>query len=110
MKMIIAVLRPEQLPAVKNSIHEAGVQHFSAIPIQGTAPKTEQLVYRGVERQVSLFKRVRLEIVTKDPDVENVMEAISKGAKESGGHGRVFVLPVDDVLTIWTGEKGDDAF
>jgi len=109
MKMIIAYIRPEQLPDVKDALFEADIKQFSATTVMGTAPKTEQRMYRGVKREVSLFRRVRLEIILHDEKVEASMEAIAKGSKESGGAGRIFVTDVVDALKPWTGERGEAA-
>ena len=109
MKLVVALIRPEQLPAVKQALHEAEFNQFTASTVMGTAPRTEQQMYRGVERQVSLFRRVRVEIAVKDSMVEKAMKAIDVGAKESGGWGRVLVVDLHDALTIWTGERGEDA-
>ena len=57
MKIIIAYIRPEQLPAIKEALGESGFYHFTVISVLGTAPNTEQRTFRGVEQKVSLFKR-----------------------------------------------------
>ena len=109
MKLIIAYLRQEQLPAVKSALSEAGIKQFTAMTALGTAPKSEQRMYRGVERQVSLFSRLRLEVAVKADLVESTIAAISAGAKETGGHGRIFVTGLDEVVTIWTGDRGEES-
>jgi nitrogen regulatory protein P-II 1 len=109
MKMITVVLRPEQLPAVKKALFDADMRHMTATPVLGTAPETEQQLFRGVRREVELCKRVRMEVAVKDTKLTSTIEAISKGAKESGGFGKIFVTEISDVVTIWTGDRGDDA-
>ena len=109
MKMITVVLRPEQLPAVKQALFDADMRHMTAIPVLGTAPKTEQQMFRGVRREVELCKRVRVEIAVHDAKLESTIEAVSRGAKESGGFGKIFVTEIGDVIKIWTGERGKDA-
>ena len=109
MKLVSTLIRPEQLPAVKASLYEAGVQKVTAQTVMGTAPRTEQRKYRGVEQKVSLFSRVRLEIACNDSDLERVIEAISQGAMETGGWGTIFVTELHDVVRIWTGERGPRA-
>jgi nitrogen regulatory protein P-II 1 len=109
MKMLVTLIRPEQLPAVKQALYEADFKQLTAQTVMGTAPKTEQQMFRGVQREVSLFRRVRLEMVVQDSQVEPVIEAISKGAMDSGGFGRIFVTEVSDVVKIWTGERGPRA-
>lgn len=109
MKIVAALIRPEQLPSVKHALHCAEFNQLTAMSVMGTAPKTEQQMYRGVERQVSLFRRVRVEIAVKDSQVDAAIKAIETGAKESGGWGRVFVIDLHDAFTVWTGERGEDA-
>ena len=107
--MITVILRPEQLPAVKQALFDADMRHMTAIPVLGTAPKTEQQMFRGVRREVELCKRVRVEVAVQTAKLKSTIEAISRGAKESGGYGKIFVSEIDDVITIWTGERGKDA-
>lgn len=106
MKLVIAIIRPEQLPAVKQALFDAQVQHLTATTVMGTAPKSEQQMYRGVQREVSLFRRIRVEVAVNDGQLETAIDAISRGARETGGWGRILVLPLEDAITIWTGERG----
>ncbi len=109
MKMIIAVIKPEQLPAVKQALFDAEIRHMTATSVLGTAPRTEQHMYRGVKKEVSLLKRVRLEVAVNDANLERAIEAISRGCMESGGAGKIFVTELHDVVTVWTGERGSRA-
>jgi nitrogen regulatory protein PII len=106
MKLVVATIRSEQLPAIKQALHDAQIIHMTATSVLGTAPRSEQQMYRGVAREVSLFRRVRLEIAVNDSKLETAIEAISKGAHETGGWGRIQVLPLEETITIWTGERG----
>ncbi len=107
MKLIIAYLRHEQLPAVKTALAEADIKHFSVMTIMGTAPKSEQAMYRGIERQISLFHRLRLEVAVKSDRQEAAITAISSGAKASGGYGKILVIGLDEIVTVWTGDRGE---
>ena len=109
MKFIIAIIRPEQLPDVKQALFDSEIKHMTASTVLGTAPKTEQKQFRGVKKEISLFNRIRLEIAVDDSKVETVLSSISKGAKESGGFGKVFVLDLANAMTIWTGDMGIEA-
>jgi nitrogen regulatory protein P-II 1/nitrogen regulatory protein P-II 2 len=109
MKLVVALIRPEQLPSVKQALFDAQIRHLTATTVMGTAPKSEQQMYRGVQREVSLFRRVRVEVAVNDAQVETAIDAISRGAHEAGGWGRIMVQPLDDVVTIWTGERGPRA-
>jgi len=109
MKVINATIRPEQLPAVKEALFEAGFRHLTAIPVLGTAPKTEQQMFRGVRRELELFRRVRVEVAVHDAQLENAVDAISRGLTESGGYGKIFITELHDVVKVWTGERGTRA-
>jgi nitrogen regulatory protein PII len=109
MKLIVAVIKPEQLPAVKQALFDAEIRHMTATSVMGTAPRTEQQMYRGVKKEVSLFNRVRLEVAVNDATLERAIEAISRGGMESGGAGKIFVTELHDVVTVWTGERGSRA-
>ena len=109
MKLVVAVIRPEQLPSVKQALFDAQIRHLTATTVQGTGTRTEQAMYRGVAKEVSLFRRVRLEVAVNDDRLETAIQAISAGAKESGGWGHIFVTELSDVITIWTGERGPRA-
>jgi nitrogen regulatory protein PII len=109
MKQVVVYLRPEQLPAVKQALYDAEIRHLTAISVLGTAPKTEQRMYRGVEREVELFRRMRVEVNVQDAMLETTIDAISRGAMASGGFGKIFVTELHDVVKIWTGERGTRA-
>ncbi len=109
MKLVIAVIRPEQLPAVKQALFDVQIRRITATTVMGTAPQTEQQMYRGVQREVSLFPRIRVELAVNDSELETAIEAISRGAHETGGWGRILVQPLEEVVTIWTGVRGSRA-
>jgi nitrogen regulatory protein PII len=58
---------------------------------------------------VALFRRVRVEVAVNDSEVETAIDAISRGAHETGGWGRIMVQPLEDIVTIWTGVRGPRA-
>jgi len=109
MKLITAHIRPEQLPAIKKSLSDAGFPHLSAATEMGTAPSSERHMYRGVAHEVSLFNRLRVDLAVRDADLEGVLAAISSGAKEHGAHGIIFVTELVDAVSIWNGERGENA-
>ncbi len=109
MKMMVAILRAEQLPGVKRALHDAQIDQFTVTTALGTAPRAEQRMYRGVEQKVSLQQRIRIELAVRDSDMEIAMDALRRGALEMGGHGKVFVTELADVMTIWNGERGHRA-
>ena len=109
MKTVTALIRPEQLPAVKKALFDVQMRHLTATTVMGTAPKSEQQMYRGVRREVELFPRIRVEVSVSDAQLETVIEAMSRGAKETGGWGRIFVHDLEEIVTIWSGERGPRA-
>ena len=106
MKMVSALIRPEQLPDVKKALFDAQLSHFTATTAVGTGSRTEQEMYRGQQREITLFQRVRVELAVNDSSVERAMEAIAAGCMESGGYGRIFVTELHEAMTVWTGERG----
>lgn len=106
MKIVTALIRPEQLPAVKQALFDSQLKHFTATTAVGTGSRSEQEMYRGQQREITLFQRVRVELALNDSSVERAMEAIAAGCMESGGYGRIFVTELHEVMTVWTGERG----
>ena len=106
MKLVTALIRPEQLPAVKKALFDAQLKHFTAMTALGTGSRTEQEMYRGQQREISMFDRVRVELALNDSSVERAMEAISAGCMESGGYGRILVTELHESMIVWTGERG----
>ena len=106
MKLVTAHIRPEQLPDVKQALFDAQLRHFTAMTEVGTGSRTEQEMYRGQQREISLFHRVRVELAINDSSVERAMEAIAAGCMASGGYGRIFVTELRESMTVWTGERG----
>ena len=109
MKLVTAHIRSEQMPSVKLALYDVQSRHLTATSVLGTAPKSEQQMDRGVAREVSLFRRVRVEVAVIEEQVEAAIEAITTGAKQAGGWGRIFVTELHEAVTIWTGERGPRA-
>jgi nitrogen regulatory protein P-II 1 len=114
MKMIIAIIQPSKLEAVKDSLSEVEVFRLTVSDVQGFGrQKGHTEVYRGHEYTVNLLRKVKLEIAVNDDFVEPTINAIIKAGKtgEDGriGDGKIFVLPLDDVIRIRTGERGSEA-
>jgi nitrogen regulatory protein PII len=106
MKLLTAMIRPEQLPAVKKALFDAQFKHFTASTAVGTGSRSEQEMYRGQQREISLFDRVRVELALNDASVEPAIEAIAAGCMDSGGYGRILVTELHDAMTVWSGERG----
>ncbi|OGR86453.1 MAG: transcriptional regulator [Elusimicrobia bacterium RIFCSPLOWO2_01_FULL_60_11] len=111
MKLIIAMIQPEKLPDVKNSLFAADVHKMTVTNVLGAGQQkgyTES--YRGAVEEINLLKKVRIEIAVNDDYVERTIEAIIKGARTGNiGDGKIIVTPVEQCIRIRTGEKGHDA-
>lgn len=111
MKLIIAIVRPERLNQVLEALYRAEVRGLTIARIQGHGGETESVqTYRGSTIKMALIEKVRLEIGVSDPFVDVTIEAIrSAAATGEVGDGKIFVLPVDAVVRIRTGERDVDA-
>ena len=111
MKMVIAVVRPEAVEDVKQALFDAEVCKMTVSHVKGCGQQmgyTES--YRGTIVNVNLLNKVRFEIVVNDDFVQPTIEAIMKAARTSRiGDGKIFVLPVEQVYRIRTGEEGNGA-
>lgn len=114
MKLIIAIIQPNKLEAVKEALTDVEVFRLTVMDVQGFGrQKGHTEVYRGHEFSVNLLRKVRLEIGVNDEFVEPTVDAIIRGGRsgEKGeiGDGKIFILPMDDCLRIRTGERGEEA-
>jgi nitrogen regulatory protein P-II 2 len=114
MKLIIAIIQPTRLEAVKTALTEVEVFRLTVMDVQGFGrQKGHTEVYRGHEITVNLLRKVQLQIAVNDEFVEPTINAIIKGGRtgQSGeiGDGKIFVLPMDDCIRIRTGERGGEA-
>ena len=110
MYLIIAIIQPQQLPAVKKALYEANFYNMTCTNVLGTAPdEGEQQTFRGVKHEVELFQKLRLEIAVIEEYVEPIIDAIQKGAQDSGGWGKVFVTELKECVLLKTGERGPHA-
>ncbi len=108
MKMIIAIIQPQQLPDIKEALLTAGFENMTCTNILGTvANQHEEHKYRGVSQEIYLFQKIRLEIGVADEKVEELIEALSSGVKESGGSGLAFVSELSDCVMLGTGVRGE---
>ena len=114
MKLIIAIIQPDKLEAVKESLTEVDVFRLTVMDCQGFGRQKGQTeVYRGHEFAVNLVRKVQLQIAVNEEFVEPTLNAILKagrtGAKGEIGDGKIFILPMDDCIRIRTGERGAEA-
>ena len=111
MKRIVAIIRPFKLDEVKDALAEVPIGGMTVTEVKGfgrTGGKKE--VYRGSAYVVDFVPKVQIEIVVPDAQVDAVVEAILSSAKTGRiGDGKIFVQPIEDVIRIRTGERGEDA-
>jgi nitrogen regulatory protein P-II 1 len=111
MKKIEAIIRQEKLNDVKDALAEAGFPGITAYDVKGRGRQKGLLLsYRTNEYRVDMLPKTKIELVVNKADVEKVIGIIDKVAKTGNiGDGKIFVLPVDEVVRVRTGERGKDA-
>jgi len=114
MKLIVAIIQPSHLEAVKAALTKVEVFRLTLMDVQGFGrQKGHTETYRGHDLAVNLLRKVRLEIAVNDAFVEPTIEAIIAGGRTGNageiGDGKIFILPMDDCVRIRTGERGNEA-
>jgi nitrogen regulatory protein P-II 1 len=111
MRLVTAVVKPFKLDDVKDALEALGVQGMTVSEVQGFGRQRGHTeVYRGAEYTVDFVPKVRIEVLVDDADAAAIMDAIV-GAAHSGaiGDGKVWTVPVEEVVRVRTGERGADA-
>ncbi|CAP54469.1 P-II family nitrogen regulator [Gluconacetobacter diazotrophicus] len=111
MKKIEAIIKPFKLDEVKDALHEIGLMGITVTEAKGFGrQKGHTELYRGAEYIVDFLPKVKLEIVCADNLVDRAVETIMAAARTGRiGDGKIFILPVEDVIRIRTGEHGEEA-
>ena len=111
MKLVSAIIKPFKLDDVREAISEIGVEGITVTEVKGFGrQKGHTELYRGAEYQVDFLPKVKLEIAVNDDIVERLVETITKAAYTGKiGDGKIFVMALDQVQRIRTGETGEDA-
>ena len=111
MKLIVAVIRPDRLNKVLEALYNCEVRGLTIHRVQGHGGELEHVQnYRGTTVKMDLKEKIRLEIGVSDPFVNPTIEAIMGSARTGeDGDGKIFVLPLESVYRIRTGEKDVDA-
>jgi len=111
MKKIEAIVKPFKLDEVKNALTKIGVQGMTVTEVKGFGrQKGHTEVYRGAEYKIDFLPKVKIELITGEELVTQIIETIERAAKTGKiGDGKIFISPVDDVIRIRTGERGKDA-
>ncbi len=111
MRKVEAIIKPFKLDEVKDALHEIGIQGMTVTEVKGFGrQKGHTELYRGAEYVVDFLPKIKVEIVVPDEMVDKVVQAVA-GAANTGriGDGKIFVLPMEEVIRIRTGERGSDA-
>jgi len=112
MKLIIAIIQPEELPYIKEELLKQNIYKFTVTNAKGQGKEIPvQEVYRGISHEITLLNKVRLEIAVNDEYKDAVIDAITTVARGDGdkGRGKIFVLPIEECIRIRTGETGEEA-
>lgn len=111
MKLIIAIIKPFKLDAVREALVATGVEGMTALEAKGFGRQKGQTeIYRGAEYEVNFLPKTRIELVVNDDQVDAAVGAIAEAAlTEKIGDGKIFVVPVEQAMRIRTGETGQEA-
>ncbi len=111
MKLIVAYVKPERLNAIKQELYKNEIFKISVTNALGCGQqKGYHESYRGVDVEVNLLKKIRIEIAVNQDFVQPTIDAIIAGAKTGNiGDGKIFVIPLEDCIRIRTGETGQEA-
>ena len=111
MKLVVAIVKPHKLGDVKDALEGMGVQGMTITEVQGFGrQRGHSEVYRGAEYKIDFVPKIKLEIVVEDEDALKVTEEVQNAARtDKIGDGKVWVVPVEHLVRIRTGEFGPDA-
>ena len=111
MKLIVAIIKPFKLEDVKESLAAAGIEGMTVTEVKGFGrQKGHTEIYRGSEYTVDFLPKVKVEVAVSDEVAGKAIEAIAKAAKTGKiGDGKIFVVPLEEVVRIRTDERGESA-
>jgi len=114
MKLIIAIIQPDKLDAVKAALNQVEVFRLTILDVLGFGRQKGQTEkYRGHELTINMLRKVQLQIAVNEDFVEPTVEAIISAARSGPegrvGDGKIFILPLEDCIRIRTGERGPEA-
>ena len=111
MKKIEAIIKPFKLDDVKDQLNEIGVKGITVVEVKGFGrQKGHTELYRGAEYTVDFLPKTKLEIVVSDEQLDDTVNVIMKAAQTGKiGDGKIFVLDLQEVIRIRTGERGEEA-
>lgn len=110
MKRVEAIIRPIKLDEVKIALGEIGVTGLTVCDVRGSGRQGgHRESFRGADYTIGLPLKVKLEIIARDEDVNEIVATVERHARTGeSGDGKIFILPVDDAVRIRTEERGDD--
>ena len=112
MKLIIAIIQPDKLDEVHQALMEAEITRITVSRVTGHGQAADPELYRGEEVSPGLLPKVRLDIGVNEAFVETTVDVILKSARHGDGElgdGKIFILPLEDMIRIRTGERGGTA-
>ena len=114
MKLLLAIIQPTKLQAVREALYREGIERLTVCDSQGYGrQRGRTATYRGIEYQVNMLRKICLEIVVNDDFVERAIETLLRAARTGSegniGDGKVFVLPVDQVMAVEDDRRGPAA-
>jgi nitrogen regulatory protein P-II 1 len=111
MKLVTAIIKPHQLDEVKEALEAYGISGMTVSEASGYGrQRGHSEVYRGAEYTVDFVPKVRVEVLVDDIDASSVADVILKSAQTGRiGDGKIWTIPVEDVVRVRTGERGVDA-
>jgi nitrogen regulatory protein P-II 1 len=111
MKLIVGIVKPFKVDDVKDAVKDLGVQGLTVSEVQGFGRQRGHTeVYRGAEYTIDFVPKVRVEVLVDDADADRVVQKLVETARTGKiGDGKVWVVPVENVVRIRTGESGPDA-
>ena len=111
MKLVVAIVKPFKLEDVKTALEQIGVQGMTITEVQGFGRQRGHAeVYRGAEYKIDFVPKVKMEMIVDDDDAMKVVEEITASARtDKIGDGKVWVVPLEHLVRIRTGESGVDA-
>ena len=111
MKQIEAIIKPFKLDEVKEELTKVGIQGMTVTEVKSFGrQKGHTELYRGAEYSVDFLPKVKIQILVPDDKVKQVVDTVVKAARTGKiGDGKIFIVPVEEVIRIRTGEKGPDA-
>jgi len=110
-KLITAVIQPERFETVRRALADNGIRRMTVTEVAGYGRQMgHKEVYRGAEYQIDLVSKARIEVIVPDSQAEDAVNLIVVAARTGEvGDGKVWITPVDDVIRVRTGDRGEDA-